>query len=137
MIDIAISEAKLDLDLAQKAFDPATGAIDIFVGTVRNQTAGKRVLRLEFESYRGMAEKEMKKIAEHIQQKWPVQDIYIHHRVGTVDVGQIAVIIIVTAARRDAAFQGCRYAIDTLKQTVPIWKKEIYEDGAAWVQPHP
>lgn len=116
---------------------PQAGGIDIFIGTVRDATKGKKVIRLEFEAYKNMAKKEMEKIAEQAFSKWPVQKILIHHRTGVLQVGEIPVIIAVAAAHRDAAFDACRYIIDTLKQTVPIWKKEIFEDGEVWVAAHP
>ena len=116
---------------------PQAGGIDVFIGTVRDATKGKKVIRLEFEAYKNMAEKEMEKIAEKAFSKWPVQKILIHHRTGVLQVGEIPVIIAVAAAHRDAAFDACRYIIDTLKQTVPIWKKEIFEDGEVWVAAHP
>jgi len=116
---------------------PDCGGIDVFIGTVRNATKGRPVLRLEFEAYEPMALSEMKKLAERALQKWPVQRIAIHHRVGTLQVGEVPVIIAVAAAHRDAAFEACRFLIDTLKQTVPIWKKEIFEDGEVWVSATP
>ena len=116
---------------------PQAGGIDIFIGTVRDATKGKKVIRLEFEAYKNMAKKEMEKIAEQAYSKWPVQKILIHHRTGVLQVGEIPVIIAVAAAHRDAAFDACRYIIDTLKQMVPIWKKEIFEDGEVWVAAHP
>jgi molybdopterin synthase catalytic subunit len=116
---------------------PETGGIDVFVGTVRNATNGKSVLRLEFEAYEKMAANEMQKIAQQALQKWPIQKILIHHRTGVLQIGEIPVIIAVAAAHRGAAFDACRYIIDTLKQTVPIWKKEIFEDGEVWVAAHP
>ncbi|WP_460693360.1 molybdenum cofactor biosynthesis protein MoaE [Mucilaginibacter puniceus] len=116
---------------------PQAGGIDIFIGSVRDTTKGKKVIRLEFEAYKNMALKEMEKIAEQAYCKWPIQKILIHHRTGVLDVGEIPVIIAVAAAHRDAAFDACRYIIDTLKQTVPIWKKEIFEDGEVWVAAHP
>ncbi len=116
---------------------PQAGGIDVFIGTVRDATKGKRVIRLEFEAYKNMALKEMEKIAEQAYIKWPVQKILIHHRTGVLQIGEIPVIIAVAAAHRDAAFDACRYIIDTLKQTVPIWKKEIFEDGEVWIAAHP
>jgi len=116
---------------------PQSGGIDVFIGTVRDATKGKNVMRLEFEAYREMALKEMDKIAQQALSKWPVQKILIHHRTGVLQIGEIPVIIAVSAAHRDAAFEACRYIIDTLKQTVPIWKKEIFEDGEEWVAAHP
>jgi molybdopterin synthase catalytic subunit len=116
---------------------PESGGIDVFIGTVRNATKGKKVIRLEFEAYEQMAVAEMEKIARQAIEKWPVQKLIIHHRTGTLAVGEIPVIIAVSAAHRAAAFEACRYVIDTLKETVPIWKKEIFEDGEVWVAAHP
>jgi molybdopterin synthase catalytic subunit len=137
-IDILITAEPLNV---QQCIDwvsaPECGGIDVFIGTVRSMTKGKAVQRLEFEAYEKMALKEMKKIAEAAVQKWPVHKIAIHHRTGTLQVGDIPVIIAVSSAHRDAAFDACRYAIDTLKQTVPIWKKEVFEDGEVWIAAHP
>lgn len=137
-INIHISSAPLD---TQSCIDwvksPESGGIDVFIGTVRDTTKGKQVFRLDFEAYEPMALSEMKKIAETAVARWPVNKILIHHRTGPLPIGEIAVIIAVSAAHRDAAFEACRYAIDTLKQTVPIWKKEVFEDGEVWVAAHP
>jgi molybdopterin synthase catalytic subunit len=116
---------------------PQSGGIDVFIGTVRDATKGKVVVKLEFEAYEPMAIKEMQKIAEEAFSNWPVQKLLIHHRVGILEVGEVPVIIAVSCAHRDAAFETCRYVIDTLKQTVPIWKKEIFENGEVWVAAHP
>ncbi len=116
---------------------PQSGGIDVFIGTVRNATKGKAVLRLEFEAYEPMALTEMEKIVKQAIEKWPVQKALVHHRTGVLQVGEVPVIIAVSAAHRAAAFEACRYIIDTLKQTVPIWKKEIFEDGEVWVAAHP
>ncbi len=116
---------------------PGVGGIDVFIGTVRDATKGKKVLRLEFEAYERMALKEMQRIADDVLAKWPVSKVVIHHRTGVLQVGEVPVVIAVGAAHRDAAFEACRYAIDTLKQTVPIWKKEFFEDGEVWVAAHP
>ena len=116
---------------------PDCGGIDVFIGTVRNATAGKPVLRLEFEAYEKMALSEMQKLADTALQRWPVRRVAIHHRTGILAVGEAPVIIAVAAAHRDAAFEACRFIIDTLKKTVPIWKKEIFEDGEVWVSANP
>lgn len=138
MIDIQLSDKPLT---PQTCFDSvvsdAAGGIVTFVGTVRNQTKDKTVLRLEFEAYAPMAVKEMQKIAEEAAQKWPVLKIAIYHRVGILEVGEIPVVIAVSCAHRRAAFEACQFAIDTLKETVPIWKKEFFEDGEVWVAAHP
>ncbi len=116
---------------------PECGGINVFIGTVRNLTKGKKVVRLEFEAYESMAISEMNKIAEDVLKKWSVQKIIIHHRTGVLQTGEVPVVIAVAAAHRDAAFDACRYTIETLKQTVPIWKKEVFEDGEVWVAAHP
>jgi molybdopterin synthase catalytic subunit len=138
MIDIKISDKPLDI---QSCIDwvmtQQCGGIDVFIGTVRAATKGKTVVRLEFEAYEKMALKEMKKIANEALQKWKVHKISIHHRTGVLEIGEIPVVIAVSAAHRDAAFDACRYTIDTLKKTVPIWKKEVFEDGEVWVAAHP
>jgi molybdopterin synthase catalytic subunit len=136
--EIKISVATLDVQhCVDWVMSPECGGIDVFIGTVRNATKGKAVVRLEFEAYEKMAVNEMEKIARQASAKWPVQKILIHHRTGVLNIGEVPVIIAVAAAHRDAAFDACRYIIDTLKQTVPIWKKEIFEDGEVWVAAHP
>ena len=136
--EIKISASTLNIsDCIDWVMSPQAGGIDVFIGTVRDATKGKQVLRLEFESYEVMAIKEMEKIAQQAFDGWPVQKILIHHRTGVLQIGEVPVIIAVAAAHRDAAFDACRYIIDTLKQTVPIWKKEFFEDGEVWVAAHP
>lgn len=117
--------------------DGSTGGTVLFVGTVRDNTKGREVIRLEFEAYEPMAISEMRKIAERAARQWPVKRIAIHHRVGNLGIGDIAVIIGVSTPHRGEAFAACQFAIDTLKQTVPIWKKEIFADGEVWVAAHP
>ncbi|WP_295719526.1 molybdenum cofactor biosynthesis protein MoaE [Mucilaginibacter sp.] len=137
-IQILLSTETLDTQTCiDWIMSPESGGIDVFIGTVRNATKGKAVLKLDFEAYEPMAFSEMEKIAKQAFEKWPVQKVLIHHRTGTLQVGEIPVIIAVSAAHRDAAFEACRYIIDTLKQTVPIWKKEAFEDGEVWVAAHP
>ncbi len=117
--------------------DDGVGGIDVFIGTVRDKTSGKRVVALDFEAYEEMAILEFEKIAAHAKTEWPIHKIAILHATGKKQIGDLAVVIAVSAAHRDAAFKACRYMIDTLKQTVPIWKKEIFEDGEVWVAAHP
>jgi molybdopterin synthase catalytic subunit len=136
--EIKISTEPIDIQSCINwVMSPESGGIDIFIGTVRNATKGKSVMRLEFEAYEKMALAEMEKIAQQAGEKWPVQKLLIHHRVGFLQVGEVPVLIAVSAAHRDDAFEACHYVIDTLKQTVPIWKKEIFEDGEVWVAAHP
>lgn len=117
--------------------NPTAGGITTFVGTVRNQTKGKIVQRLEFEAYIPMAISEMTKLAQEAHQRWQTEKVAIHHRVGVLNVGEIAVVIAVATPHRKAAFEACQFLIDTLKETVPIWKKEVFEDGEVWVAAHP
>ena len=116
---------------------PEAGAIDVFIGTTRNSTQSKKVLKLEFESHESMAIKEIQKIIDNAFTKWSISKVAVSHRVGVVDIGEVAVVIAVSAPHRAAAFEACRYIIDTLKQTVPIWKKETFENGEVWVAAHP
>lgn len=117
--------------------DPSCGGISLFVGNVRNLTKEKTVISLTFEAYEPMAIKEMQIIVDTIKEKWNVRHVAIHHRIGTLTIGETAVIIGVSGPHRKDAIAACSYAIDTLKQTVPIWKKEIFEDGEVWVAAHP
>ena len=136
--DIQILDQRLSVDNCYNSIqDHSAGGNTIFVGTVRNQTQGKEVVRLEFEAYKSMALKEMNKIADTIFDRWKAIKISFHHRQGTLNIGEIAVIIAVSCPHRKAAFEACQYAIDTLKETVPIWKKEIFDDGEVWVAAHP
>lgn len=116
---------------------PSCGGIVSFIGTVRDSTAGKEVLHLAFEAYEPMAIKEMRKIAEQMMSKWPAKKVSIHHRVGQLSIGEVAVVIAVSCPHRANAFAACQFAIDTLKETVPIWKKEVFRDGEVWVAAHP
>lgn len=138
MIDIQLLEEPLSLNTCQSWVEsPSAGGVCFFVGNVRDQTKGRQVERLDFEAYGPMAISEMRKIAKQAQNKWPIERICIHHRIGALAIGDTAVIIGVAAPHRVAAFAACQYAIDTLKQTVPIWKKEIFTDGEVWVAAHP
>ena len=129
-----LSDEPLSLEraAAEVASDGA-GAIATFVGTTRARSRGRDVIRLEYEAYEGMAEAEMERIASVLRDRHDVIDVAIHHRVGPVEIGETSVVIAVSAAHRAAAFDACREAIDTLKQTVPLWKKELYVGGEEWV----
>jgi molybdopterin synthase catalytic subunit len=128
----------LDLNEAYQYLQaPDAGGIDLFVGTVRDHAQGKKVVKLVFEAYAPMALKEMQKIAEAAQQQWPIEKLVMLHAVGEKLVGEPVVIIGVASAHREAAFSACRFLIDQLKKTVPIWKKEFYEDNSVWVNAHP
>ncbi|HYE73578.1 MAG TPA: molybdenum cofactor biosynthesis protein MoaE [Blastocatellia bacterium] len=111
------------------------GAMVTFDGVVRNQTKGRRVVRLEYEAYPPMAVKEMQRVGTEVRERWPeISRIGIVHRFGELEITESSVVIVVTSPHRKIAFEACHYAIDRLKQTVPIWKKEIFEDGEGWVE---
>lgn len=117
--------------------DASCGGIALFVGTVRDKTKEKEVTLLDFSTYKPMAIQEMEKIAHQALEKFPIVKIAIHHAEGSLKIGQIPVIIAVSSPHRGAAFEACEYAIDTLKETVPIWKKEHFIDGEVWVNATP
>jgi len=117
--------------------DGSCGGITVFIGTVRNATKNKSVTLLDFSAYEPMALKEMQKIAALALVKFDIHKMAIHHAIGRLKIGEIPVIIAVSSAHRKAAFEACEFAIDTLKETVPIWKKEHFEDGEVWVNSHP
>ena len=141
------AEMEMDVRLLDDPLDPeacrhwagteAAGAQTLFVGTVRNASDARAVRHLEFEAYAPMALKELRAIAEEAGRRWPLCRVAVHHRVGRVEVGGIAVVIAVSTPHRAEGFEVCRYVIDTLKETVPIWKKEVFEDGETWVSAHP
>jgi len=137
-VDIQISDQPLSAGACESfVADDGAGGTVVFIGTVRNQTQGKQVMNLEFEAYTPMAKKEMEKIALRIAAEWDAIAVSMHHRIGVLQIQDAAVIIAISTPHRVAAFQACAYAIDTLKETVPIWKKEIFFDGEVWVAAHP
>lgn len=113
------------------------GAVCLFDGIVRNQTRGRRTLYLEYDSYPAMALAEMERLALQALSNYAIRDLRIVHRVGHMEIGESSVIIVVASAHRAAAFDACRWIIDSLKRTVPIWKKEFFADGAAWADGDP
>ncbi len=120
--------------LVEAVTAPEAGAVVVFLGVVRDNTAGRRVVALEYEAHGPMAEAKLKELGEAVHRRWTgVQQIAVVHRIGRLAVGEASVVIAVSAAHRHEAFEACHFAIDRLKATVPIWKREIYEDGAVWV----
>ncbi|HEU4438226.1 MAG TPA: molybdenum cofactor biosynthesis protein MoaE [Methylomirabilota bacterium] len=120
--------------VAQAVEDPGAGALALFSGVVRNQTGGRRVKFLEYEAHGPMAVAKMREIGRAIRERWPlVGRIALVHRIGRLEIGESSVMIAVSSPHRGEAFEACRFAIDTLKETVPIWKKEHFEDGEVWV----
>ena len=116
---------------------PEDGAVVVFDGVVRNNTRGRGTLYLDYEAYSSMAINEMEKLSQAALEKFPVRDVRIIHRLGRLEIGETSVLIVVVSAHRGAAFEACRWIIDTLKKTVPIWKKEYFEDGAVWADGEP
>ena len=131
-----ITRAPIDKQgLEQRLVTGAAGAVVTFDGIVRNQTKGRAVLSLHYEAYVPMALKEMRRIGNEVHEKWPdVLRVGIIHRFGELSISESSVFIVITSAHRKFAFDACRYTIDRLKQTVPIWKKEVFADGEAWVE---
>lgn len=116
---------------------PDDGAVVVFDGIVRNQTRGRRTLYLDYTAYEPMALQKMEQLAEQSLAKFAVRDVWLVHRLGRLQIGETSVYIAVASAHRAAAFEACRWVIDTLKKTVPIWKKEFFEDGAVWADGEP
>src|SRR5918912_1929764 len=120
--------------LISAAQRPDFGAISTFVGTTRiDESGGASVEYLEYEAYRPMADRKLEEIGAEIEDRWDVREVSIVHRVGRVDPGEASVAIVVAAPRRGSAFEGSRYAIERIKEIVPIWKREVWSDGYVWV----
>jgi molybdopterin synthase catalytic subunit len=113
---------------------PEVGGLVIFEGVVRNHARGKQIRYLEYDAYPEMAEQQIRRIVEEARQRWGAERVAVAHRLGRVEIGEASVIIVVATPHRAEAFEACRYIIDTLKTTVPIWKKEVSLDGEAWVE---
>jgi molybdopterin synthase catalytic subunit len=129
-----VTDQALELDEVVRAVsDEAQGGVVTFTGVVRRHSRGKVIVRLEYEAYAPMAERTMAEIGAGIAREWPGTRVAIVHRVGALAVGELAVVIAASAPHRAQAFEACRAAIDRLKESVPIWKKEIAEDGECWI----
>jgi molybdopterin converting factor subunit 1 len=131
---VTIGREPVDIEMLERAVaDPSAGATVTFAGTTRNGNVGRRVLRLEYEAYEPMALSEMRKLAYEAGERFKIVRIAIQHRIGFVDIGETSVAIAVSAAHRAEAFDACRFAIDRLKEVVPVWKKEYFEGGEVWI----
>jgi molybdopterin synthase catalytic subunit len=130
--DVALDEA----EVVSRVAGPDAGGVVSFVGRVRDHARGHEIEHLEYEAYPEMAEREMEKIADEAAQQWPGTRVAIAHRVGHLEIGDAAVVVVAVSAHRGEAFEACRFAIDTLKVRVPIWKREVARDGAYWVDDH-
>ena len=129
-----VTHQPIELDeLVRYVTDPEAGAIATFIGTTRNNNEGRKVIALDYEAYPEMAEKELARIGDDARKQWPICRMAITHRLGPVQIGEASVIIVVSSAHRDAAFAASRFAIEEIKKTVPIWKKEVYEGGEVWI----
>jgi molybdopterin synthase catalytic subunit len=122
------------LGVLQRVKRGEDGAAVAFEGVVRNETRGRRTLYLEYEAYEEMALRQMESLAEQALKQFQVREVAVVHRLGRLEIGETSVLIVVSSAHRAAAFDACRWLIDTLKRTVPIWKKEYFEDGAVWAE---
>lgn len=135
---IKITDKHIDV---QKIIDTASsldaGAVDVFIGTVRNNAQGKNVVWLEYEAYETMAVSEIRKIIDDASHKWPLKGWAVSHRVGTLKPGEVAVAVAVSTPHRKDSFEACQFIIDNLKAKVPIWKKEVFEDGEEWISARP
>ena len=129
-----VTRKTIDLqELVAFVTDPAAGAIATFIGTTRDNNEGRKVLALDYEAYPEMAEKELARLGEEAKKKWNIERMAIVHRIGPVQITEPSVIIAVSAAHRADAFAACRFAIEEIKKSVPIWKKEIFEGGEVWI----
>jgi molybdopterin synthase catalytic subunit/molybdopterin converting factor small subunit len=132
--DFRLSEQPLSLeDAVAQVHADGVGAVASFIGTTRARSRGRDVVYLDYEAYEGMAEKVMADLADELKQRHDLCEVAIHHRVGRVDIGETSVVIAVSAPHRAAALAACKEAIDELKVTVPLWKKEVYEGGEEWI----
>jgi molybdopterin synthase catalytic subunit len=135
---VAIVREKIDTAAElEKIKQPEDGAAVVFEGVVRNHSRGRRTLFLEYEAYEEMARKQMELLAQQALPQFQIRDVALIHRLGRLEIGETSVLIVVASAHRAAAFEACRWLIDTLKRTVPIWKKEHFEDGAVWADGEP
>jgi molybdopterin synthase catalytic subunit len=135
---IELTEHKIDVTrIINAASAHEAGAVNVFIGTVRNQTAGKEVTKLEYEAYEPMAIAEIQKIVDTASTSWRLTGWAISHRTGTLLPGEVAVVVAVSTPHRKDSFEACQFIIDSLKKTVPIWKKEFFLDGDQWVSAHP
>ena len=132
-LDVAVGLAGDPEAVTGKVRQDTNGAVVTFLGTTRDNFEGKRVITLESEAFEEMAVKKLEKIRQGLMAEFQIEDIAISHRIGRVDIGQISLVVAVASPHRKEAFLACHEAVDRLKETVPIWKKEIYEDGSRWV----
>ena len=132
-----LTEQRLDpAAVARLVEDPGCGAVVTFVGAVRRENEGREVDYLEYEAYPGMAEAKMAQIGDEIRERWGIERVAMVHRLGRCEIGEASIIIAVASGHRGEAFEACRYAIDRVKEIVPVWKREVWKDGAVWIGMH-
>jgi len=120
-------------DITARVRSVSNGAVVTFLGTTRRFTGGREVLHLEYEAYRPMADNKLAEISQEMRERWSVEDVSIVHRLGRLEIQDISLVVVVASPHRKEAFAACQYSVDRIKQTVPIWKKEFFEDGEVWV----
>ncbi len=131
---IEVTHEKLDPEaVTSRVRKDTNGAVVTFLGTTRSFNGNRNVLHLEYEAYRPMADRKLAEVVGEMRERWDVQDAAIAHRIGRVDIGEISLVVAVASPRRREAFAACQHAVDRIKQIVPIWKKEFFEDGEVWV----
>ena len=129
-----ITHEPLDVQsISDSVRQETNGAVITFQGTTRLYTRDKRVVSLEYEAYQEMAEKKMEEIAQEVRQRWDLEDIALYHRIGHLEIGETSLVVAIASPHRKEAFEAARYAVDRIKEMVPIWKKEVFEDGEVWV----
>jgi molybdopterin synthase catalytic subunit len=135
---VEVTEAALDPQrLAELVRRDEAGAVLVFQGVARNNSEGRQVVALEYDAYPKMAVRKLREVAQDVRARWPVTGIAVQHRTGRLAIGEASLLVAVSSAHRAEAFEACLYAVDRIKQTVPIWKKEIWQDGdGAWVAGH-
>ncbi len=131
---IEISDGPLDPEaLTARVRRNSNGAVVTFLGTTRDSTDGRSVLHLEYEAYRPMADRKLAEVADEMRKRWGVEDVAIAHRLGRLEIADVSLVVAVASPHRADAFAACQYAVDRIKQVVPIWKKEFFQDGEIWV----
>ncbi len=114
-----------------------SGAVALFLGVVRDNSGGRRVLHLEYDAYPEMAEKKLREVADEAQARWPITDVAIAHRSGRLEIGETSLVVAVSSPHRHEAFAACRHIVNRIKKVVPIWKKEVWEGGETWIEGEP
>lgn len=132
---IEIVREKIEVEkILQAVEDNSTGGVVVFIGRVRDHANGRQVVAMQYEGYEKMAKAELQKIAAAVESQWPVKKLAIVHRLGMLELGEASVVVAIACAHRSQAFKACQFAIDTLKQSIPVWKKEFSPDSASWVE---